>query len=179
MFADYQTRRGLGQSQGGPDFGDALGEDGFHTFHQPLVGFRCRFQCFLVLGAVPLEFQIAPRDIFQWLAIKLHEMPHEPLVDTVRQQQHLYTPLAKHLQMGTVFGCRVVFCHHVPNGILAFPHALAIIGQGHCLLSSIRVGGRETQQLRDFFPVVKVFGGPLLEDFPKGFPETLIVLGFR
>ncbi|RMS43886.1 hypothetical protein ALP66_05703 [Pseudomonas amygdali pv. photiniae] len=179
LLANGQNRRRIGQTMGNTHLTHRLTQRSFQALDQALFVLGDLFLCLLVLFGVKIaQIKVATRHIHKALAIEIAQVAHQPLVDTVGQQQHFDAFLAEDLKVRAVLDLCVGFASEVVNLVLTFLGPREVLGQRNALFTAI-VGRRcETQQTGDFFLIGEVFCRTFLEDLAEVFPEPLVLLGF-
>src|SRR5471032_2549226 len=177
LLANGQDRRRVGQTVGNPHFADGIAQGGLDSFNQAFFGLGDFFGFFFLLFGVQVtQVQVTTGHVDEGFAVELAEVAHQPLIDTVGQQQHFDAFLAEDFQVRAVFDLRVGFTGQVVDLVLTFLGARQVFGQRHNLLTVITQGGRKAQQAGDFFLVGKIFRRAFFHDLAEVFPEALVLL---
>src|SRR6266853_1928401 len=140
-----------------------------------------RFLLLLVVGLELGEVELALRDRGERLALVFGEIRDQPLVDALREEQHLDPALPEDLQVRAVLRREEGLRGHVVDLVLPFLYARDVIRERYALLFAVPVCGGEPQELRDPLAVREILAHAFLEDAPEFPPETrvlvLLVLG--
>ena len=182
VFAKHQTRGGVCEAPGAAHF--------IHPFAKRLLDAADKGIVFVVPGFVLVlllfrrlvglvEIEFAARDVLKLLAVELPRKRHEPLVNAVREQQHLDASRPEHLQMRALPRRAVGLRDQVVDAILSLAHAPHIVGEGDALARLVVVGGGEAQQLQERLLVGEVLGHAFLQHLAELVPELAVLLGFQ
>ena len=104
-------------------------------------------------------------------------MAHQPLVDTIRQQQDLHALLAQRFDVGAILCSRMVLCHDVIDGLLIVLHRFDILLQGNPLSGFVVTRRSKAKQISNFLAISEVLRGTLFQHRAKGIPETGVIIG--
>src|SRR6266853_479192 len=141
---------------------------------RPVPARLLRLLFLLLVGLELGEIELALRDRGERLALVLGEIRDQPLVDALRQEQHLDPALAEDFQVGAVFRRGVSLRGHVVDLVLSRLHARDVIGERYALLLGVGMGGGETQELRDPLAVRKILAHAFLQDAAEFLPEARV-----
>ncbi len=174
VLVGHQAGRGVGQAGAGPHQLDPVGQGLTDALHQRTVLLHRLLELLPVLLIFQVQLTLGHR--LQRMALELAQVVHQPLVDGVREQQHLAALLPEHLQVRAAPRRLPGVGDVVVDGLLSLLHARDVVGQRDPLLRSLQLGAGKAQQLRDALAVVGVLDHPLLEHPAEVVPEGGVLL---
>ena len=132
------------------------------------------FTALFILEIAQLQIALGHRD--KLLAIKFGQMAHQPLVDTLPQQQDFDPLLTQQLQVRALAGGGIVVGDDVVDLALLLLHPAHVLFETDARDIGVGMRRGKAQQLGDLLLVGVVLGWPLFEHIAEFSPEALILV---